>query len=496
MNLDTFVILLPPFIVLLGSILILLSSMFLSGRLLILIVFLIFIAAILASIINMTTQVTDLFFHDTYLHSSFGSMIEIFFAISGFIVIAFSYFAYNMRQQKLLFGDYAALTMAVLGSAMILVHSVDLILVFVALETIAICQYILVSLPRTQMAATSSIKYLLNGAIATAIFTFGLVFLWGATASTSIIEISKIAFVLEGNSISIILFSVIFMTAGIAFKMGLMPFHSWLPDVYYGGPFNVIAFLSVISKGTAFLFFGFFGFLIVNQNTSDFSIWWSILIAFFAILSMTLGNVAALQADNVKKILAFSSIAHAGYFGIGIVAILLGNNIGLSAIALYLVAYGFANLLVFFICALNSQSENNFDIQSFSGLFYKNKLLAILLTIGLLSLTGIPPFAGFIGKFYLFYSVFNADYWWTWAIIIFAVSNTVISAGYYFRWIKIIFTENPDQKIITLPIDAAKYINIILILLAIFIILIGIFPDVVVSHASDMFSELGLLIGQ
>ena len=494
MNLDTFVILLPPFIVLLGSILTLLSSMFLSGRLLILIIFLIFMAAILSSIINMTTQVTNLFFHDTYLHSSFGSILEIFFSISGLIVIAFSYFAYNLRDQKLLFGDYAALTMAVLGSAMILIHSVDLILVFVALETIAICQYILVSLPRTETAATSSIKYLLNGAIATAIFAFGLVFLWGATASTNIIEIGSIVSELEGGSISIILFSIIFMTAGIAFKMGLMPFHSWLPDVYYGGPFNIIAFLSVVSKGTAFIFFGFFGFLIVNKNINDLSTWWSILVSFFAIASMTLGNVAALQSDNVKKILAFSSIAHAGYFAIGIIAVLLGNNIGLSAIGLYLVAYGFGNLLVFFISALNSQHENNFELRSFSGLFYKNKLLGILLTIGLLSLTGIPPFAGFIGKFYLFYSVFHVDYWWTWIIIIFAVSNTVISAGYYFRWIKVIFSNDLDQTTISLPSDSAPYINFILICLAIFIVLIGVFPDIIVSHAADMFSKLGSIV--
>ncbi|MBR73624.1 MAG: hypothetical protein CL872_01590, partial [Dehalococcoidaceae bacterium] len=206
----------------------------------------------------MTSQVTGLFFSNTYLVSDFGSLLEIFFASSGLIVIAFSYFAYNLRDQKLLFGDYAALTMAVLGSAMILVHSVDLILVFVALETIAICQYILVSLPRTESAATASIKYLLNGAIATAIFAFGLVFLWGATASTNIIEIGNIVSGFDGNAISIVLFSVIFMTAGIAFKMGLIPFHSWLPDVYYGGPFNIVAFLSVVSKGTAFVFFGFF----------------------------------------------------------------------------------------------------------------------------------------------------------------------------------------------------------------------------------------------
>ena len=490
MNLDTFVILLPPFIVLLGSILTLLSSMFLSGRLLILVALLIFATAILSSVMNLSTQETGLFFSDTYLHSSFGSILEIFFSLSGLIVIAFSYFAYNLRDQKLLFGDYAALTMAVLGSAMILIHSIDLILVFVALETIAICQYILVSLPRTELAATSSIKYLLNGAIATAIFAFGLVFLWGATASTNIIEISSIIAGLEVKSIAVILFSVVFMTAGIAFKMGLMPFHSWLPDVYYGGPFNIIAFLSVVSKGTAFVFFGFFGLLIVNQNINDFSIWWSILIACFAITSMTFGNVAALQSNNVKKILAFSSIAHAGYFAIGIIAVLLGNNIGLSAIGLYFVAYGFGNLLVFFISALNSQAENNFELQSFSGLFYKNKLLGILLTIGLLSLTGIPPFAGFIGKFYLFYSVFHVDYWWTWIIIIFAVSNTVISAGYYFRWIKIIFSNDLDQKIISLPNNSAKYINLILICLAISIILIGIFPDIIVSHTSDMLSEL------
>jgi len=163
LNLDAFVILLPPFIVLLGSILILLSSMFLPGRSLILVILLIFLASIISSIINMTSQVTGLFFSNTYLVSDFGSLLEIFFASSGLIVIAFSYFAYNLRDQKLLFGDYAALTMAVLGSAMILVHSVDLILVFVALETIAICQYILVSLPRTESAATASIKYLLNG---------------------------------------------------------------------------------------------------------------------------------------------------------------------------------------------------------------------------------------------------------------------------------------------------------------------------------------------
>jgi NADH-quinone oxidoreductase subunit N len=478
MSFNSFLIISPVATLFVGSICILFSSMFINRKQFIFYTAVaIFVLSIMFSIINLNINPTGLNFSQTYLNNPIGSFLEIFFSISGLTCIVFSYYSYDLRSNRLLFGDYSAITMAVLGSAMILVHSIDLVLIFVALETIAICQYILVSLPRTKISAEAGIKYLLNGAIATAIFSYGLVFLWGSTASTNIIEIGQYINYIDNASIAIYLFSILLMTIGIGFKMGLIPFHGWIPDVYYGGPTNVVAFLSVVSKGTAFSFFAIFSFFIVNKSTGSLFIWWSGWISLIAIVSMTLGNIAAAQSSNVKKLLAFSSIAHAGYFSIGLIAIILGNEKGIVSILLYLLAYSFANFLVFFIAIVHEGS--------FKGLFYKNKFLAIILTIALLSLTGIPPFMGFIGKFYLFFIVYNPAYWWTSVLVFFSVVNTIFAAYYYFNWIKIIFSNDSQETASNHYQKIPMFYYGLFSLLSLAIIFLGIYPQPIISYISD-----------
>ncbi|MDG1990225.1 MAG: NADH-quinone oxidoreductase subunit N [Dehalococcoidia bacterium] len=491
MSIDNFMILLPILTMFTGAIVILLASMFFDKKLMIFTISSFYLAVICFAILNMHAYDSVQLFSNTYLYSDFGSLLIVFFAIIGIVCILFSCLYYNLAEKQLLFGDYAAITTTILGSAMILVHSIDIILMFVALETIAICQYVLVSLPRTRFSAESAIKYLLNGAIATAIFAYGIVFLWGATASTNILDIGLFITNANDSSVAILLFSILLITIGIAFKMGLIPFHGWIPDVYFGGPINVIAFLSTASKGTAFIFFAIFAMFIIGDKPGSLAIWWSGWLSLIGILSMFLGNASALQSTNVKKILAFSSIAHAGYFSLGLVTIILGNSNGLSSVFLYMIAYGCANLLVFFVVILNSQSNNNFSLDSFQGLFYRNKILGIFLTIGLLSLTGIPPFAGFIGKFYLFYNVYNPNYWWTWFLVIFAVLNTVIAAGYYFRWIKIAFTQS-NKKINKIHYSNSVYA--LLFFLGLFTIIIGLYPNKIIFYSNQMSDFLRILL--
>ena len=491
MNIDNFMILLPILSMFTGAIVVLVASMFFDKKLMIITVSSIYLLVICFALLNMSSYDSMQLFSNTYLYSDFGSLLIIFFAIIGLVCLLFSYLYYNLAEKQLLFGDYAAITTTILGSAMVLVHAIDIILIFVALETIAICQYVLVSLPRTRFAAESAIKYLLNGAVATAIFAYGIVFLWGATASTNILDIGQLIASTNDSSVAILLFSILLITIGIAFKMGLIPFHGWIPDVYFGGPINVIAFLSTASKGTAFMFFAIFAMFMIGDTPGSLAIWWSGWISLIGVVSMFIGNVTALQSTNVKKILAFSSIAHAGYFSLGLITIILGNQNGLSSVLLYMFAYGFANLLVFFVVILNSQSNNNFSIDSFNGLFYRNRILGIFLTIGLLSLTGIPPFAGFIGKFYLFFNVYNPDYWWTWLLVIFAVLNTVIAAGYYFRWIKIIFTQSNEK------LNKVNYSNSIYALLSFLVLLtiiIGVYPNKIIFYSYQMSDFLRILL--
>ncbi len=350
---------------------------------------------------------------------------------------------------------YLIVIVATLGGVMMSSAS-DLILVFVALETLSIPLYMLASFRRGDLrSAEGGMKYFLYGAFASAIMLFGFSLLYGFTGTTNLADIAS-AFDggLEGGLIAVMT-ALVMVVVGFGFKIGAVPFHFWTPDVYEGAPTPVTAFVSVSSKAASFV-------LLVRFMTAVFppelvlggvvmQDFWVNLLVVISIVSMTLGNVVALRQSNIKRLLAYSSIAQAGYTLIGVVA-LQGpdDSLAVASVSFYMFMYIFTNLLVFGGVILFIAKTGTEEIADLAGLNRRSPWLALFITIGLLSLGGIPPTAGFFGKFFLFQAAVNANLV---GLALIAVTNAIIALYYYLVVIKIMYVDSgpDDDKSIGIP---------------------------------------------
>jgi NADH-quinone oxidoreductase subunit N len=334
----------------------------------------------------------------------------------------------------------------------------DLIMVFVALETVTIPLYILAGFRRDDSrSAESSVKYFLFGSFTSAIMLYGFSLLYGFTGQTNLYAIADFlgspAF---GDNAVAVLVTLVLVFVGFGFKISAVPFHFWTPDVYEGAPTPVTAFVSVASKAASFaLLLRFFvavfpqSLVIDGQVIGDF---WLQLAAAAAVISMTLGNVVALAQRNIKRLLAYSSIAQAGYTLIGVAAIQSGTEQGVASVAFYMFMYTFTNLLAFGVVVLFSEATGSETIADLAGLSRRNPWMALAMTIGFLSLAGIPPAAGFFGKFFLFNAAVEAGLGW---LAMIGVLNAIVGLYYYLIVIKIIYvdrSEDDDKPIALSPV--------------------------------------------
>ncbi len=338
---------------------------------------------------------------------------------------------------------YLIVIVATLGGLM-MSSAADLILVFVALETLSIPLYMLASFRRgDQRSAESGMKYFLYGAFASAIMLFGFSLLYGFSGTTNLGGIAAGLAAGVGDGIVAVMAALTMVVVGFGFKISAVPFHFWTPDVYEGAPTPVTAFVSVSSKAASFA-------LLVRFLTAVFPLelviggiviqdFWINLLVVVSIVSMTLGNVVALRQSNIKRLLAYSSIAQAGYTLIGVVALGGANpSLAVASVSFYMFMYIFTNLLVFggvivFISATGSEA-----ISDMAGLNRRSPWLALFITIGLLSLGGIPPAAGFFGKFFLFQAAVNANLV---GLALIAVTNAIIALYYYLVVIKVMYVD-------------------------------------------------------
>jgi NADH-quinone oxidoreductase subunit N len=335
-------------------------------------------------------------------------------------------------------GEFYALLLVATGSMSLLVQGNDLILIFIALETTSIAQYVLVGITRRDRAAEAGIKYLLNGAIAAGLMIYGFAFLFGVTGSTSLDGIGE--FVRAGNEAARLPLTLAFVliAAGFGFKMALAPFHGWAPDVYQGGPTPVVSFLAVASKTGGFaialrLFYAGLGGgdTFISQD-------WAMMFGVFAVASMLFGNIAALRQTDARRLLGYSSIAQAGNIGVGLAAVSMGSTLGASGVIFFLGTYVATNLGAFFAVIAISERIGSYQISDYAGLIRRSPVLSAILVLCLLSLTGIPPTAGFIAKVYIFNSAVQTGEQWLVAVVAVAVISTAISAFYYLRWARTI----------------------------------------------------------
>lgn len=355
------------------------------------------------------------------------------------------------------------IVVATLGGCL-LSATADVIMLFIALETTSIPLYILAAFQRKETRSIESgMKYFLYGAFTSAFMLFGLSLLYGFTGDTSF---TGIADALGANTdisqISIIVAMVLIMI-GFGFKISAVPFHFWTPDVYEGAPTPVTGFVSVASKAASFaLLIRFFaavfpqGILLGGQ---EIQLFWVNIFAAAAAITMTFGNIVALVQRNMKRLIAYSSIAQAGYALIGVTAMARSGEIAVASVSFYLFMYTFTNLLVFAVILRFAAESGSDDIAAFAGLSRRSPMLALAMTIGLLSLGGIPPTAGFFGKFFLFTAAVDAGYTW---LALLGVINAIVALYYYLIIVKVMYVDRSDEdtKLIAIPQPASWMLGV------------------------------------
>ncbi len=362
-------------------------------------------------------------------------------------------------------GEYYTLLLFSTAGMMMMAAATDLILVFLGLETMSIALYVMAAFNRNQRASgEAGIKYFLMGSFASAFFLYGAALLYGATGSTNL---SVIGGVLGGGENPIAMVGLGLLLIGFAFKIAAVPFHWWTPDVYTGAPTAVTAFMSVGAKAAGFA--ALIRLLMVSFPPPSLSGDWQAAIAVLAVLTMTLGNIAALGQKDVKRMLAYSSIAHAGYILVGVAA---GNAAGISAALFYLMAYAFMNIGAFAVVgALERKGAVGSNIKDYAGLASRNVWLAMGMAIFLLSLTGFPPLAGFWGKLYLFRAAVQSNLTW---LAVIGVLNSGIAAYYYLNVIVQMYMKPAADK--PPAINLTLVTQVALGVAALFTVIVGLLP--------------------
>ncbi|MBI3670188.1 MAG: NADH-quinone oxidoreductase subunit N [Acidobacteria bacterium] len=364
-------------------------------------------------------------------------LVDPFFIFFGFLFLAATALVILLSVRYLEIeaehhGEYYALMLFATIGMMFMTSGIDLIVQFIALETMAISFYILAGfLRRDRRSNEGALKYLLLGAFSSGILAYGFSIMYGVAGSTNLIDITREFSRRAGGGVDLlVLLSIVTVGAGLFFKVAAVPFHQWAPDVYEGAPTSITAYVSVASKTASFaLLLRLFqtAFWPAREN-------WVMLIAGVAVASMTVGNFAAITQTNIKRLLAYSSISHVGYVLLGLVAAATGENVnetGLQGMAFYLFAYTFMNVGAFaVVILLRRKGLIGDDLEDMNGLFHRNPGAAVLLLIFLLSLAGVPPTAGFLGKYYIFLSLIQTGHYY---LAVFAVLYIIPAVYYYFR---------------------------------------------------------------
>jgi NADH-quinone oxidoreductase subunit N len=400
----------------------------------------------------------------------------LFAGVAGIIVLASVDFLKGNRFQA----EYLALILTATVGMMLLASTVDLIIIFVALELQAISLYVLVAFLKSGRSAEAALKYLMLGAVSTAVTLYGMAYLFGLSGSTNLSDIAAAIGAAEPGTRSALVLAAVMLAAGLGFKMAVVPFQMWVPDVYQGAPTPVTAFLSVASKAAGFAIVMRIFVIALGEDliASD----WASLFAAIAAISMTVGNVAALVQSDIKRMLGYSSIAQAGTFLIGLAAVAAADPqvlLGTSAVVFFLGTYAFTNLGAFVaIIAISGRIKSD-QIADYAGIARRSPWLAGGLTACLISLTGIPVTAGFWAKLYVFNAAVQADLVW---LAVVGVLNSVVSAYYYLRVALNMYTQEPATAESFQP---SPYLGVALAAAVVGLLVIGVYPDPLVQASES-----------
>jgi NADH-quinone oxidoreductase subunit N len=410
---------------------------------------------------NGLSQLTG--FQGSVTIDGFGIFFNWIFVVAALIVAMVSYKYLEIAGEH--HGEYYALMLFAQCGMYFLATGTDLITLFIGLELMALSFYVMVGFLRTDKRSNeAAMKYLLLGAFSSGFLVYGFSLMYGMAGSTKLADVAA-AMSSRSPWDPVVVLAVVTTSVGLLFKISAVPFHMWAPDAYEGAPTTVTAYLSVASKAAsiAFLLRIFLGPLASSRAA------WEPLLAAVAVATLTLGNLAAINQTNIKRLLAYSSISHAGYMLLGLVA---GNDTGINGIAVYVMVYTFMNLGAFLVViSLRRQNIIGEDLDDISGLMRKSPGHAILMLIFLLSLAGIPPTAGFLGKYYIFLALIQTGHY-TLAVV--ATLYVAVAIYYYFKIVRSMFIGEVTEKA---PLATSFGLRLALVVSGVLTLAIGIYPE-------------------
>ncbi len=371
------------------------------------------------------------FFFGMYALDRFGIFFKYFFVASGILAVLTTMVDDQLKKHESGMGEYYALLVAMVVGMMMMASSTDLLMMFLAMELVSLSAYAMTGyLKREPRSSEAALKYLVYGAVSSGMLLYGFSLIYGMTAETNITRISMVL-AAHGYDPLVMILTVLLIMAGLGYKMGAVPFHFWSPDVYEGAPTPVTAYLSVASKAAGFAMLMRFFFVAVphgfDMYVSPLHIDWLSILMLVSAASMIYGNVVAIWQKNVKRLLAYSSIAHAGYLLLGIITM---DQLGTQAVLVYLAAYLLMNYGAFYVVILIANHTGSENLDDYKGLGKRMPLLGAALTVFLISLVGLPPTFGFIGKLMIFSALLAKGSLFMWLALI-GILTSVISLYYY-----------------------------------------------------------------
>jgi NADH-quinone oxidoreductase subunit N len=415
-------------------------------------------------------------FGGSFIMDNMASVFKVFMA--GATMVAMVYTRHYLIQHTLFRGEYFILVLLSVLGMMVMVSGYSLLTLYLGLEILSLSLYTLIAIARERAGAVeAALKYFVLGAIASGLLLYGMSMIYGISGSININEIANFASGanLASRETLILNFGLVFLVIGIAFKLGAVPFHMWVPDVYQGAPTSVTMFLSTVPKIAAVAML----VRILIDGLSSMHAYWADLFMVLALLSIALGSVVALMQTNIKRMLAYSTISHIGFMMLGFVT---GVITGYGSAVFYVLVYILMSLAAFgMIILLNKQGFEADKISDFKGLSKHSPWFALMMLIIMLSMAGVPPFIGFYSKLFILQQVISAGFV---TVAVIAVVFAVISAYYYLQVIKSMYFEDADKKItITAPMD----MQLILSINAVLILAVGLFPDFWMKLAVSLF---------
>ncbi|HKJ16349.1 MAG TPA: NADH-quinone oxidoreductase subunit NuoN [Xanthomonadales bacterium] len=417
---------------------------------------------------------TALAFNDSFIRDQMGDILKLF----SYLVLAvvFVYAKFFMREFRMFRSDFYTLSLEALLGIMLLISANNLVMIYLGLELLALSSYALVAYDRnSRRGSEAAMKYFVLGSVASGMLLYGMSMIYGATGSLDLATISAVVSG-EGANDILLVFGLVFLVVGIAFKLGVVPFHMWIPDVYHGAPAAITLFISSVPKMAAFAM----AYRLLDSGLSGLHSDWQQMLAVLAVLSMIGGNLAAIAQTNIKRMLAYSTISHMGFVLLGM---LPGTASGFGASMYYVIVYSIMSAAAFgMVILLSRHGVEAENLRDFQGLNKRNSWYAAIMAMVMFSMAGVPVFVGFFAKWLVIKAALDAGLMW---LALLAVVFSVVGAFYYLRVVKLMYFDDPPTDI---PIEAPVDFRAVISVNGVMVLGLGIFSGALISVCMSSFT--------